>query len=163
MSNFKRFVRLTGLIATLAAGVALLAAIDGAGAKDRARSGTGLSPNRTESRGAIAVKPAVTGVTAKPAATGGDPVRNAKHAIVTKPGHGDDDHDHRHERHHRHKHRFSRFDYWFDQRAYCDCKYQPCRKSSRCRVHRPVVTAPVVITPGDAGPFVDFEPDFGGD
>jgi hypothetical protein len=170
MNNFKRFIGLTGFVATLAAGIALFAAIDGASARDHGRESSGRvsSPGRTESHTAVTAKPPATGI--KPAATGTKPVPNTKHAAVARPSH-DDDH-HRHHRHHRHRSSLW-LDAWIDQQIYCDCKYRACRKSgrcvvicpsfSRCPILGPVVTAPVVIAPGDAGPFDGFEFDFDGD
>lgn len=153
MNNFKRLIRLTGFVATLAAGIALsAAAIDGAGARDHGRenSGWASSPGRTEGHTAVTAKPAATGT--KPAAK---PIPTTKHAESTKPGH-DDDHDHDHNRHHRHRSNW--LSAWTDQQIfYCDCKYQFCRKSSPCTaacstssvcpIRRSVVFTPVAIAP----------------
>ena len=160
MNNFKRMITLAGLIATLAAGIALSASIDGASARDHGSesSGRASSPSRTESHAITTAKPLVSGV--RPATTGVKPVGTTKHAAVTKPGH-DDDHDHDHNHHRRHRSNW--FNAWIDQKIfYCDCKYQSCRKSSRCTavcstssacpIRRSVIFTPVVIAP-EAGPF----------
>src|SRR3954452_7452426 len=119
MNNFKRFIRLTGFAATLATGIALSAAIDGASARDHGRdsSGPAAIPSRTESHTAVTAKPAATGV--KPATTGIKPP-NIKHAAVTKSDHDDDHREH----HHHHRHRSLWFDAWIDQQTYCNCRYQ---------------------------------------
>ena len=112
MNTIKRCVRLAGFITTLAAGIVLSAAIDGAGAKDQARTGSGAASNstRTESRSILA----------KPAETGAKPVGNTI-PIIAKPDHGDK-HDHGHKHRHGHKNDHG-------HQVACECLYPPCPKS----------------------------------
>ena len=132
MNTIKRYVRLTGFIATLAAGLVLSAAIDGAGAKDQAREGSGANSSsiRKESRS----------LPEKPVETGPKPVGNSP-PIIAKRDHGDR-HDHGDKHDHAHKHDRG-------HRIGCECLYPPCPKII------PVASAPgskpIPIDPGTGG------------
>jgi hypothetical protein len=136
MNTIKRYVRLTGFIATLAAGLVLSAAIDGAGAKDQAREGSGANSSsiRKESRS----------LPEKPVETGAKPVGNSP-PIIAKRDHGDR-HDHGDKHDHAHKHDRG-------HRIGCECLYPPCPKIKCDKL--PVASAPgskpIPIDPGTGG------------
>ena len=140
MNTVKRYVRLTGFIATLAAGLVLSAAIDGAGAKDQARAGSGANSSsiRKESR-SLPEKPVETG--AKP--VGNSPPIIAEHDHGDKPKYG---------RKHHHDGKNDQ-----GHQVVYECLYPPCPKyvPRRGWLTKPSHVAPgskpIPIDPGTGG------------
>jgi len=126
MFCFKRYVRPTGFIATLAAGLVLSVAIDGAGAKDQAREGSGAV-----SSSARAERPSI--LAEKPVETGSKPFRNTIHPIIVKP----DDRDKHHGRKHDHDHENDH-----GHQAVCECLYPPCPVTCGPQRSKPAKPAP---------------------
>ena len=154
MNTIKRYVRLTGFIATLAASLALSAAIDGASAKDQPRAGSGAvsSSTRTENPSILGEKPVETGTP--------PPFVNTIHPIIVgrdhdgdhgHEEHGHDEHDHdghgHGDKHHSRKHDHDH-DNDHDHHAACECLYPPC--PIKCDSHRgePTKPGPVATAPG---------------
>ena len=111
MNTIKRHVRLIGFTATLAAGLVLSAAIDGAGAKNQAREGSGANSS--------SIRTEIRSIPEKPVETGAIPVGNSP-PIIAKPDHGDKP---KYGRKHHH-------DYKNDQghQVVYECLYPPCPK-----------------------------------
>jgi hypothetical protein len=157
MNKIKRYVRLTGIIATLAASLVLSAAIDGASAKDQARAGSGAisSSAPTERPSVLPEKPVESGTpppfvnTIHPIIVGRDHDGDHGHDEHGHNEHDHDEHDHdgKHHRMHHHDH-----DNDHDRQAACECFYPPCPTSVmiKCAPHRGDVTklAPGAVAPG---------------
>lgn len=130
MNTVKRYVRLTGFIATLAAGLVLSAAIEGAGAKGQAREGSGANSS--------SIRTDIRSIPEKPVQTGTKPVGSTIPIIVKH----DDKKDYGRKHHHDYKNDHSR-------RIGCECLYPPCPKIKCDRY--PTGSKQIPIDPGTGG------------